>query len=153
MPCRLRYKPGFGSVNFHQCSSQHHVRIHPMYPSSTGNLQTMEGGSNRSTTSLCSHEEQGQLFFKTKVKLQPTNNWKPFKMQWKNPQRDQNAMDISPGRTRARIAEAEDFLPGGNQYDQRMGGGIPRGPAQGNGSRKVLTCFFCGKPGHFARDC
>jgi hypothetical protein len=66
-------------------------------------------------------------------------------------------MDTSPGRTRARIAEAEDFLPGGNQYEQRVGGsregGYPRGPVQKDGQRKVLTCFFCGKPGHFTRDC
>jgi hypothetical protein len=66
-------------------------------------------------------------------------------------------MDTSPGRTHARIVEAEDFLPGGTQYEQRMGGsregGIPRGPVQKDGQRKVLTCFFCRKPGHFARDC
>jgi hypothetical protein len=64
--------------------------------------------------------------FRTKPKPTPTNTWKPFNNQWRNPQRDPNAMDTSPGRTRARVAEADDFLPGGNRYEQRKSRGKPR---------------------------
>jgi hypothetical protein len=57
-------------------------------------------------------------------------------------------MDLSPGR--ARLAQAEDYEPGGNCYQPQDGakqGSTPEGP------RKVLRCFNCDKPGHFKRDC
>jgi hypothetical protein len=80
--------------------------------------------------------------FKTK-KLPPITTWRPFGNQWRTPSGNPNAMDTSPGRTRARVAEAEDFLPGGNRYEQRVGGsregGYPRGPVQKDGQRKVVT--------------
>jgi hypothetical protein len=43
-------------------------------------------------------------------------------------------MDTAPGRTRARVAKAEAFLPGGTRYEQWVGGsregGLPCGPVQ-----------------------
>jgi hypothetical protein len=102
---------------------------------------------------LYTHMKNRADRFKTRPRPPPIN--KPW--HYNPPQRDQTAMDTSPGRTRARVAEAEDFLPGGNRYKQYIGGnregGYPRGPVQKDRQRKVLTCFFCGKPGHFARDC
>jgi hypothetical protein len=102
---------------------------------------------------LYTHMKNRADWFKMKTRLPQIN--KPW--HYNPPSHDQNAMDTSPGRTRARVAEADDFIPGGTRYEQRVGGnregGIPRGPVQKDGQRKVLTCFFCGKPGHFAQDC
>jgi hypothetical protein len=101
---------------------------------------------------LYTHMKNQADRFKTRSRPPPIN--KPWHY---NAPQDQNAMDTTPGRAKARVAEAEDFLPRGNRYDQCVGGsregGYPRGPVQKDGQRKVLTCFFCGKPSHFARDC
>jgi hypothetical protein len=103
---------------------------------------------------LYTHMKNWADRFKTQPRPPPvgTQPWN-----YNAPPCDPNTMDTAPGRTRARIAEAEDFLPGGTRYEQHIGGsregGIPRGPIQKDSSRKVLTCFFCRKPGHFARDC
>jgi hypothetical protein len=66
------------------------------------------------------------------------NNWKGTSnnnnnRRWGGPNfprmQDPNMMDTTPDRIRGRIAQAEDFLPGGNQYQQRAGGsqegGVP----------------------------
>jgi hypothetical protein len=67
---------------------------------------------------LYTHMKNRADRFKTKPRAPPPN--KPW--HYHAPRDSNNAMDTSPGRTRARIAEAEDFLPGGNRYEQRVGG-------------------------------
>jgi hypothetical protein len=67
---------------------------------------------------LYTHMKNRADRFKTRPRPPPAN--KPW--HYNAPRESNNAMDTSPGRTRARIAEAEDFLPGGNQYKQRVGG-------------------------------
>jgi hypothetical protein len=75
---------------------------------------------------LYTHMKNRADQFRTKPRAPPTN--KPW--HYNAPQESNNAMDTSPGRTRARIPEAEDFLPGGNRYEQCVRGsregGYPR---------------------------
>jgi hypothetical protein len=84
------------------------------------------------------------------------NNWKGNNYngntnQWCRPNipnlPDPNAMDLSPGW--ARLAQAEDYEPGRNRYQE----GIKQRSTPPTGQRKVLKCFNCDKPGHFKRDC
>jgi hypothetical protein len=50
------------------------------------------------------------------------------------------------------LAQAEDYEPGKNQY-QALEAAASQRPVQQSKQRKVFTCFNCGKPGHFKRDC
>ena len=69
--------------------------------------------------------------------------------------RDPNAMDTSPGRTHAWLAEVEDFMPGQCRWT------IHQQPAnqQKQGSNKMGTnlreviCYCCNKLGHMACSC
>ena len=57
-------------------------------------------------------------------------------------------MDTSPGRTCARLAEAEDFLPGGNRWGQ-----VVANPKRAQNDIREVICFNCDKKGHIARNC
>ena len=57
-------------------------------------------------------------------------------------------MDTSPGRTRARLAEAEDFLPGGNRWGQAAAN-----PKRAQNDIREVVCFHCDKKGHIAHNC
>ena len=57
-------------------------------------------------------------------------------------------MDTSPGRTRARLAEAEDFLLGGNRWGQAVAN-----PKRAQNNVREVICFRCNKVGHIAHNC
>ena len=57
-------------------------------------------------------------------------------------------MDTLPGRTHARLAEAEDFLPGGNRWGQ-----VVANPKRAQNNVREVICFGCNKTGHIARNC
>ena len=57
-------------------------------------------------------------------------------------------MNTSPGRMRTRLAEAEDFLPGGNRWGQAVAN-----PKRAQNNIREVICFGCNKPGHIARNC
>ena len=57
-------------------------------------------------------------------------------------------MDTSPGRTRARLVEAEDFLPGGNKWGQAVAN-----PKRAQNNIREVICFNCNKKGHIACNC
>ena len=63
--------------------------------------------------------------------------------------RNPYAMDTSPGRTRARIAEVEDASPGGNQNPNKF----KTQQREGQRNNREVICYNCQKAGHIARDC
>jgi hypothetical protein len=62
--------------------------------------------------------------------------------------RDSNAMDTSPGHTRARFTGAkEQTQPKPRTQNNRW-----KGQGQ-SGTRREVICYHCQKPGHMIRDC
>ena len=57
-------------------------------------------------------------------------------------------MDTSPRRMRARLAEADDFIPGGNRWGQAVAN-----PKRAQNNVREVICFGCDKMGHIARNC
>jgi hypothetical protein len=68
---------------------------------------------------------------------------------------DPNAMDTSPGRTRARLAGSEDgmFANHPNPPPYKPRGGFLQRRAQENRDLKGVTCFQCQQKGHLSYDC
>ena len=76
----------------------------------------------------------------------PRNTQQPRKAPFGAPKYE--PMDTSPGRTRARLAEAEDFLPGGNRWGQAVAN-----PKRAQNDIREVICFNCDGKGHIARNC
>ena len=66
----------------------------------------------------------------------PHNTQQPRKTPFGAPKYE--PMDTSPGRTRARLAEAEDFLPGGNRWGQAVAN-----PKRAQNDIREVICFNC----------
>ena len=76
----------------------------------------------------------------------PRNNQQPRRAPFGAPKYE--PMDTSPGRTRARLAEAEDFMPGGNRWGQAVAN-----PKRAQNDIREVICFNCDGKGHIARNC
>ena len=57
-------------------------------------------------------------------------------------------MDTSPRHTQARLAEEEDFLPGGNRWGQAAAN-----PKRASNNPREVIYFGCNQKGHIACNC
>ena len=67
--------------------------------------------------------------------------------------KDPNAMDTSPGRVKARVAEVDDFMPGGNRWPQSVNNPANRPNKFQPAKPREVICYCCGNTGHIARNC
>ncbi|KAH9063689.1 hypothetical protein EDB83DRAFT_2519849 [Lactarius deliciosus] len=81
----------------------------------------------------------------------PMRPWQPPQRQqgWQQYRNHPDAMDTTPGRVRARLANAEEVLK--NEYQQRSQNRGPRG--RGIIDARDVTCYTCHQKGHFSRNC
>ena len=93
------------------------------------------------------------LFKTTKPKPQfPKPQWNHARNSSQFP-KDPYAMDTSPGRVKARVAEVGDFMPGGNRWPQSVNNPANRPNKFQPAKPREVICYCCGNAGHIARNC
>ena len=93
------------------------------------------------------------LFKTTKPKPQfPKPQWNNARGSSQFP-KDPYAMDTSPGRVKARVAEVGDFMPGGNRWPQSVNNPANRPNKFQLAKPREVICYCCGNAGHIARNC
>ena len=105
-------------------------------------------------------QQRKQVHMKGQLDLFKTNKPKTFQKQafprpmWNNtwntfrPPANPYAMDTSPGCVQARVAEVDNYLPGGNQWSQSV-----NNPANRLNKNRGPICYNCNQPGHIAHNC
>ena len=110
-------------------------------------------------------QQRKWVHYRGRLDLFKTNKPKPFQKQtfpkptWGNapntfrPLQDPYAMDTSPGRIQARVAEVDDYLKGGNRWGQSVDNPANRPNKPPNRGPREVICYNCNYPGHIARNC